>query len=120
MAGSTAGSRPTARRGAGSAAFDFDKLSHEEQVDFMKKQVVPTMRPLFQAFDAKKYANFGCKTCHGKNAKENKFKMPTAGPCRSSTSSGAQGGQAGSEGRRVDGQVVVKPEMAKLFQEAGV
>ena len=69
MAGSGAGS--------GSAAWDFDKLTHEEQQDFMKKTVVPTMKPIFQKFDAKHYKDFGCKTCHGKDPKKSKFKMPT-------------------------------------------
>jgi hypothetical protein len=69
MAGSGAGS--------GSAAWDFDKLTHEEQTDYMKKTVVPTMKPIFQKFDAKHYKDFGCKTCHGKDPKKTKFKMPT-------------------------------------------
>ncbi len=56
--------------------FDFDKLTHAEQVDFMKKQVVPRMKKLFQAFDAKEYATFGCKTCHGKDPQGSKYKMP--------------------------------------------
>ena len=62
--------------GGGSAAWDFDKLTHEEQMDFMKKTVVPTMKPVFQKFDAKHYADFGCKTCHGKDPKKTHFKMP--------------------------------------------
>jgi hypothetical protein len=69
MAGSGAGS--------GSAAWDFDKLTFEEQEAFMKKTVVPTMKPIFQKFDAKHYKDFGCKTCHGKDPKKSKFKMPT-------------------------------------------
>jgi hypothetical protein len=32
---------------------------------FMKAHVVPKMRPLFQAFDAEEFKEFGCKTCHG-------------------------------------------------------
>ncbi|MEO8841158.1 MAG: hypothetical protein ABI591_17755 [Kofleriaceae bacterium] len=62
--------------GSGSAAWDFDKLTHEEQADYMKKTVVPTMKPIFQKFDAKHYKDFGCKTCHGKDPKKSKFKMP--------------------------------------------
>jgi hypothetical protein len=79
MAGSGAGSGSAAAgSGAGSgSAWDFDKLTHEEQADYMKKTVLPTMKPIFQKFDAKHYANFDCKTCHGKDEKKNKFKMPT-------------------------------------------
>ena len=83
MAGS--GSAMAAGGGSGSAVamagsgdgWDFDKLTHEEQMDYMKKTVVPTMKPVFQKFDAKHYKDFGCKTCHGKDPKATKFKMPT-------------------------------------------
>src|SRR6185295_20084015 len=69
-AGSAAGSAATAE------AFDFDKLTHEQRMEFMKTKVVPTMKPLFQDFDKKKFANFGCKTCHGKDPVKSKYKMP--------------------------------------------
>jgi hypothetical protein len=80
MAGSGAGSGSAmsgSGAGSGSAAWDFDKLTFEEQEAFMKKTVVPTMKPIFQKFDAKHYKDFGCKTCHGKEPKKTKFKMPT-------------------------------------------
>ena len=79
MAGSGGGSGSAVAMGsgAGSAVWDFDKLTHEEQTDFMKKTVVPTMKPIFQKFDAKHYKDFGCKTCHGKDPKASKYKMPT-------------------------------------------
>lgn len=48
-----------------------DSMSKDQQAAFMKKNVVPAMAPVFQAFDGKKYADFGCKTCHG-----SAFKLP--------------------------------------------
>lgn len=42
-----------------------DSMSAKEKGAFMKKYVVPEMAKLFSAFDAKAYAQFGCKTCHG-------------------------------------------------------
>ena len=45
-------------------------MTKDQQVAFMKKNVVPEMGPVFKAFDAKRYANFGCKTCHGPKFKE--------------------------------------------------
>jgi len=48
-----------------------DGMSKDEEVAFMKKNVVPEMGPVFKAFDAKRYAEFSCKTCHGP-----KFKLP--------------------------------------------
>lgn len=64
--------------GSGSAAdsFDFDKLTHDEQADFMKKHVMPAMKVAFQKFDGKKFAKFSCKTCHGKDPQKAKYKMP--------------------------------------------
>jgi hypothetical protein len=83
MAGSGAGSGSAAMAGsgdtsAGSDSFNWEAMTHQQRMDYMKKTVVPTMKPLFLKFDAKHYANFGCKTCHGKDPKAAKFKMPTA------------------------------------------
>lgn len=47
-----------------------DELSKKEKMAFMKANVQPHMSKLFQAFDGKKYANFGCETCHGPNWKD--------------------------------------------------
>ena len=54
----------------------FDELTQNEKLDVMKKVVVPTMKPLFQAQDAEKFKDFGCVTCHGPHAKQGKFDMP--------------------------------------------
>jgi hypothetical protein len=48
-----------------------DGMTKDEEVAFMKKNVVPEMGPVFKAYDSKRYAEFGCKTCHGP-----KFKLP--------------------------------------------
>lgn len=56
--------------------FDFDKLKTDDKIKFMKQQVVPPMKEAFQAFDGKKFADFGCKTCHGKDPAKRKYKMP--------------------------------------------
>ncbi|MEO8549956.1 MAG: hypothetical protein ABI678_08275 [Kofleriaceae bacterium] len=101
--------------GSGSAAWDFDKLTHEEQADFMKKHVVPTMKPLFQKFDAKHYANFGCKTCHGKDPQKAKFKMPS--PDLPKLDFAAL--KAGKQKPKVAEFMgkVVKPEMAHMLNQ---
>jgi len=54
----------------------FDELTQNEKLDVMKKTVVPTMKPLFQAQDPEKFKEFGCVTCHGPHAKSGKFDMP--------------------------------------------
>ena len=49
----------------GSADVWSDSMSDKQKGEFMKKKVVPAMSKTFQEFDGKKYADFGCKTCHG-------------------------------------------------------
>ena len=53
-----------------------DSMSKDQQAAFMKKNVVPAMGPVFQAFDGKKYSEFGCKTCHGPAFKVPKDFLP--------------------------------------------
>src|SRR5690606_28321712 len=48
----------------------WSEMTHEQKAEYMATVVVPRMRPLFQAFDAEEFAEFGCATCHGENARE--------------------------------------------------
>lgn len=45
-------------------------MSKDQKVAFMKNHIMPAMQPVFQKGDAKKYAEFTCKTCHGPAYKE--------------------------------------------------
>ncbi len=69
-------SQPSAPAKAALPDVPFDKLDQDQRAEFMKQQVVPAMTPLFQAHDAKSFAEFGCQTCHGKGAKDGHFDMP--------------------------------------------
>jgi hypothetical protein len=51
-------------------------LTDDQKARYMKMVVVPKMRPVFQEFDADEFKKFNCATCHGKEAKARKFKMP--------------------------------------------
>jgi hypothetical protein len=51
-------------------------LDHKQRAAFMKRVVLPTMKPLFVAFDPKKFRNFDCATCHGH---DRDFRMPNPG-----------------------------------------
>ena len=44
---------------------------------YMKAAVTPTMKPIFQAFDDKKFKTFNCESCHGADGADRKFKMPS-------------------------------------------
>ena len=52
---------------------DMDK---QQRGRYMVKVVMPTMEPLFKGFDAKRFADFTCATCHGKGVGDKSFKMP--------------------------------------------
>ena len=56
----------------------FDQLDHDQKIEFMKQKVVPAMEPIFKGHDPKEFAEFGCVTCHGKQAMEGHFDLPTA------------------------------------------
>lgn len=47
-----------------------EALTHEQKAAFMKTHVVPRMAPIFQAVNAERYKEFGCKTCHGPEFKD--------------------------------------------------
>lgn len=54
----------------------WSEMTHEQKAEYMATVVVPRLRPVFQAFDAEEFAEFGCPTCHGENAREVGFRMP--------------------------------------------
>lgn len=72
-ASASASTAPTA---ATTAEAWSDSMSKDQQAAFMKKNVVPAMAPVFQAYDAKKYGEFSCKTCHGPAFKVPKDYLP--------------------------------------------
>lgn len=51
-------------------------MTAEQKGRFMKMVVTPKMKVAFQEFDADQFKKFNCGTCHGKDAREKKFKMP--------------------------------------------
>jgi hypothetical protein len=51
-------------------------MTHAERADYMKRVVLPTMKPLFAAWEPDDFARMTCAACHGADAKEREFKMP--------------------------------------------
>jgi hypothetical protein len=56
---------PTAAPAAPPAQAAFVTMTNEQKLNHMKTVVSPAMAKVFQAADPKRYADFGCKTCHG-------------------------------------------------------
>jgi hypothetical protein len=61
----SAAAAPADTSGAAAGAWSKTTLSKEQQAAYMKTKVMPAMSPVFKGHDATKYADFGCKTCHG-------------------------------------------------------
>ena len=59
------------------AKIDWATMKKAERKQYMRKQVLPAAKKLFGAFDAKKYKNVTCQTCHGaKGVESGSYKMP--------------------------------------------
>jgi predicted small lipoprotein YifL len=92
----------------------FEKLDHDQQIQFMKEQVVPTMAPLFKEHDPKEFAEFGCKNCHGDGAEKGEFEMPNPNLPKLDFADMSKFEKHDIEWM----SKVIKPTMAKLLQEA--
>jgi hypothetical protein len=52
------------------------EMTHEERGAYMARAVVPRMGALFAEYDAERYADLDCSTCHGPDASARGFEMP--------------------------------------------
>lgn len=53
------------------------ELSTDERRAHMARHVVPVMSELFAGYDAERFADVSCETCHGSGASERGFAMPS-------------------------------------------
>jgi len=88
----------------------WSEMSDMEKNAYMATDVVPQMAEIFQAFDAEYYADFGCATCHGENAGDKYYAMPSD---IYDLDVPAPGPEAGATSEFMHNQVV--PKMAELL-----
>ena len=69
--------RPAVGKIVGPPEVAWKDMTFAQKKSYMKVAVTPTMKPIFQAFDAKKFKTFNCETCHGRDGADRKFKMPS-------------------------------------------
>lgn len=55
-------------------------MTFDERRRYMAERVLPTMAELFTAYDAERYADFSCATCHGDDARTVGYRMPNQLP----------------------------------------
>lgn len=72
-----AGIRLAQGKAVGPPEVAWKDMTYKQKKAYMNSAVEPTMKPIFKAFDAKKFKTFNCETCHGKDGVERKFKMPS-------------------------------------------
>ena len=51
-------------------------MTHAERANHMAVVVSPRMSAVFKDFDAERFADFSCATCHGPRASDRSFAMP--------------------------------------------
>jgi hypothetical protein len=68
---------PAAAKVVGPPDVAWAKMTYTQRKQYMNKVVTPAMKKVFQEFDAEKFKSFDCQTCHGKDAQQRKYKMPS-------------------------------------------
>lgn len=56
----------------------WSEMSHEDKGTDMVMRFEPVFRVMFQGHDAEEFGHFGCPTCHGEDADEVDYEMPSA------------------------------------------
>lgn len=66
---------PVAEKPAEPEPVKFDDLPKDKKLEIMSTKVVPNVGKDFKEFDGKRYASFGCATCHGPKKNESPHKV---------------------------------------------
>ena len=96
----------------------WDAMSKEQRGAYMKQVVLPKMKEVFVAFDAKKYGDMKCNTCHGSGAINGSFTMPNPELPKLPSDMSKFKEWAAKKPQMTEFMLKhVKPEMAKLLNE---
>jgi hypothetical protein len=97
---------------------DWNSMDKKARGKYMKDVVLPKMKEVFTAFDANKYANMQCMTCHGTGATNGSFAMPNPELPQLPADMSKFKEWAAKRPKMTEFMVKhVKPEMAKLLNE---
>lgn len=55
---------------------DWQDMDFDQRKEYMTQVVEPEMQAVFQEYDADKYAEFACATCHGDDGEDVDYEMP--------------------------------------------
>ncbi|MBA3453792.1 MAG: hypothetical protein H0T42_11925 [Deltaproteobacteria bacterium] len=91
-------------------------MSRDQRMTYMEKVVVPEMKPLFVAIDPKRFADFGCRTCHGASFDDKTFEMPNPALLKLPATPAGMIPLARDKGPWLDAMTTrIKPKMARLL-----
>jgi hypothetical protein len=98
---------------------DWANWSHDQKMAYMKSTVMGAEKTLFSGYDAKKYGDMKCNTCHGSGAADGSFKMPSADlPKLDATPDGFKKMAKGKNAKIFDFMMKqVEPQTAQLLGE---
>lgn len=71
------GVRPALGKVVGPPEVAWKQMTFQQKKAYMKTAVTPTMKSIYQSFDATEFKSFTCATCHGQGGPDRKFKMPS-------------------------------------------
>jgi hypothetical protein len=74
--GSSKSAESASGASSGKSETPWKDKTHEQRMDWMGLQVFPKMKGVFTEFDADRFSNFACQTCHGDDMEIVDFKMP--------------------------------------------
>ena len=74
--GSSKSPQDATAAGSGKSEVPWKDKTHEQRMDWMGLQVFPRMKGVFTEFDAERFSDFACQTCHGEDMEMIDFKMP--------------------------------------------